>query len=85
MRDSSAICPPAAQGLGVWPLSTRTGDSQSHAPTCVGAAAHRVEKVPDSEKVTTSDFFVPVIKYDLFCLALGFSHSEIYFFPNSIL
>lgn len=56
VRDSSAICPPAALGLGVWPLSTRTGDSQSHAPTCVGAAAHRVEKVPDCEKVTTSDF-----------------------------
>lgn len=62
MRDSSAICPPAALGLGAWLLSTRTGDSQSHAPTCVGAAAHGVEKVPDSEKVTASDFFCPGVK-----------------------
>lgn len=32
------------------------GDSQSHTPTCVGAAVHWVEKVPDSEKVTTFEF-----------------------------
>lgn len=44
---TAPICLPAAPYIG---------DSQSHAPTCVGAAVHGVEKVPDSEKVSASDF-----------------------------